>query len=64
MLTVIAVFSKYGLIVPLKSIAGVEVAEAFNTIFKERRTKKFCVDKGKKFYNKNAVGSRVVLHRK
>jgi hypothetical protein len=62
LLTVIDVFSKYGWIVPLKSKTGVEVAEAFNKIFKEgRRPEKLWVDKGKEFYNKNvkALGAQL-----
>ena len=63
LLTVIDVFSKYGWIVPLKSKTGAEVAEAFNTIFKEgRRPGKFWVDKGKEFYNKNVKELGVELY--
>ena len=50
LLTVIDVFSKYGWIVPLKSKTGVEVAGAFNKIFKERKPEKLWVDKGKKSF--------------
>ena len=66
LLTVIDVFSKYGWIVPLKSKTGAEVAEAFNTIFKEgRRPDKLWVDKGREFYNKNvnALGVRDYIQR-
>jgi len=63
LLTVIDVFSKYGWIVPLKSKTGAEVAEAFNTIFKEgRRPGKLWVDKGKEFYNKNVKELGVELY--
>lgn len=62
MLTVIDVFSKYGWIVPLKSKTGVEVAEAFNKIFKKRQPQKLWVDKGKEFYNKNVMALRVELY--
>jgi len=63
LLTVIDVFSKYGWIVPLKSKTGVEVAEAFNTIFKEgRRPDKLWVDKGKEFYNRNVKALGVELY--
>ena len=37
LLMVVDVFSKYGWIVPLKSKTGVDVADALNKIFKERR---------------------------
>lgn len=62
LLTVIDVFSKYGWIVPLKSKTGVEVARAFNKIFKERKPEKLWVDKGKEFYNKNVRVLRVELY--
>ena len=50
---VIDVFSKYGRIVPLKSKTGVDVADALNKIFSERRCMKMWVDKGKEFYKKH-----------
>lgn len=62
LLTVIDVFSKYGWIVPLKSKTGVEVARAFNKIFKERKPEKLWVDKGKEFYNKYVRVLRVELY--
>ena len=63
LLTVIDVFSKYGWIVPLKTKTGVEVAEAFNKIFKEgRRPAKLWVDKGREFYNKNFMGLKIELY--
>lgn len=62
LLTVIDVFSKYGWIVPLKSKTGVEVAEAFSKIYKERRPEKLWVDKGKEFYNKNVKALGVELY--
>ena len=62
LLTVIDVFLKYGWIVPLKSKTGVEVAEAFHTIFKEGRPQKLWVDKGKEFYNKNVMALGVELY--
>jgi len=62
LLTVIDVFSKYGWIVPLKSKTGVEVAEAFNKVLKERRPGKLWVDKGKEFYNKNVKAMGVELY--
>ena len=62
LLTVIDVFSKYGWIVPLKSKTGVEVAKAFNKIFKERKPEKLWVDKKKEFYNKNVKALGVELY--
>ena len=53
LLTVIDIFSKLVWIVPLKRKTGPEVANAFSGIFKERRTSKMCVDKGREFYNKD-----------
>ena len=62
LLTVIDVFLKYGWIVPLKSKTGVEVAEAFNKIFKNRQPQNLWVDKGKEFYNKNVMALGVELY--
>ncbi|XP_065654916.1 uncharacterized protein LOC136081521 [Hydra vulgaris] len=58
LLMVIDVFSKYGWIVPLKNKTGVDVANALNKIFKERKCRKLWVDKSREFYNKhvNALG--------
>ena len=53
LLMVIDVFSKYGWIVPLKSKTGIDVADALNKIFKERRCDRIWVDKGLEFYNKH-----------
>ena len=55
LLTVIDIFSKYVWIVPLKTKTGLEVASAFQTIFKkgQRTPNKIWVDAGKEFYNKN-----------
>ena len=39
--------------IPLKSKTGKEVANALKKIFKERKSNKLWVDKGKEFYNKN-----------
>ena len=53
LLTVIDIFSKFVLIVPLKRKTGQEVANTFWKIFKERRPSKTWVDKGREFYNKD-----------
>ena len=50
-LAIIDVFSKYGWLIPLKDKTGKSVASALKTIFKERKTEKMRVDKGKEFYN-------------
>ena len=62
LLMVIDVFSKYGWIVPLKSKTGVDVADALNKIFGERRCMKMWVDKGKEFYNKHVKALGVQLY--
>ncbi|XP_065679832.1 uncharacterized protein LOC136094147 [Hydra vulgaris] len=59
LLVVIDIFSKYGWIIPLKSKTAIEVAHAFNKIFKDRKctnlakAPKLWVDKGLEFYNKH-----------
>ena len=53
MLAVIDIFSKYGWFIPLKSKTVVEVANALQNIFKERKPEKLWVDKGKEFYNRD-----------
>ena len=53
LLAVIDIFSKYGWLIPLKDKTGETVASALKTIFKERKSEKIWVDKGKEFYNKN-----------
>ena len=53
LLTVIDIFSKFVWIVPLKWKTGMEVANAFSMILKERRPTKMWVDKGREFYNKD-----------
>jgi len=45
-------FSKYGWMKPLKSKTGLEVANALEKIFKERKPDKLHVDFGREFYNK------------
>ena len=72
LLMVIDVFSKYGWIVPLKSKTGVDVANALNKIFSnrrspgfassERRCTKMWVDKGKEFYNKHVKALGIQLY--
>ena len=49
----LAVFSKYGWLIPLKDKTGKCVASALKNIFKERKPEKMWVDKGKEFYNKD-----------
>ena len=49
LLTVIYIFSKFVLIIPVQ-----EVANAFSRILKERVPSKMWVDKGPKFYNKKS----------
>ena len=53
LLAVIDIFSKYGWLIPLKDKTGKSVASALKTIFKERKSEKMWVDKGKEFYNKD-----------
>ena len=53
LLTVIAIFSKFVWIVPLKRKTGQEVTNAFSRILKERRPSKTWVDRGREFYNKD-----------
>ena len=50
---VLDVFSKYGWIIPLKDKKGETLAEAFKTIFKERKPQYLWTDKGKEYYNKH-----------
>ena len=52
-LTVIDVLSKYAWAIPLKSKRGSEMAEAFKSIFKDRRPNKIQFDEGREFYNRN-----------
>ena len=53
LLMVLDLFSKYGWIAPLKTKTGLEVSEAFESIFRQVKPKKLWVDKGKEYYNKN-----------
>ncbi|XP_065642439.1 uncharacterized protein LOC136074068 [Hydra vulgaris] len=59
---VIDVFSKYGWIVPLKSKTGVDVANALNKIFHERKCQKTWVNKGLEFYYKHVKALGVQLY--
>ncbi|XP_065680613.1 uncharacterized protein LOC136094546 [Hydra vulgaris] len=59
---VIDIFSKYGWIIPLKSKTGIEVANAFNKIFKDRKCNKLWVDKGLEFYSKHFKALGVHLY--
>ncbi|XP_065672077.1 uncharacterized protein LOC136089906 [Hydra vulgaris] len=58
---VVDAFSKYGLIVPLKSKAGVNVANALNKIFKES-VKKIWLNKTLGFYKKHVKALGVELY--
>jgi len=49
LLTVIDVLSKYGWMEPLKNKTGLEVANALEKIFKERKPDKLWVDMGENF---------------
>ena len=51
LLTVIDVFSKYGWIVPLKTITGKEVAKAFRKLILRCHPNRLWTDKGTEFYN-------------
>ena len=53
LLCVIAIFSKYAWVVPLKDKKGIIIVNAFQIILKEskRKPNKIWVDKGSKFYN-------------
>ncbi|XP_065673267.1 uncharacterized protein LOC136090495 [Hydra vulgaris] len=62
LLMVIDVFSKYGWIVPLKSKTGVDVANALNKIFHERKCQQIWVEKGLEFYNKHVKALGVELY--
>ena len=54
LITVIDIFSKFVWIVPLKLETGQKVANAFSSIFKERRPSKMWVDKGRECYSKDS----------
>ena len=51
LLMVIDVFSKFGWIRPLKDKRGQTVADAFRSIFRERKPKMLWTDKGSEFFN-------------
>ena len=51
LLMVIDVFSKFGWIRPLKDKRGQSVADAFRSIFRERKPKMLWTDKGSEFFN-------------
>ena len=53
LLTVIDIFSIFVWIIPIKRKAGPEVANAFLSILKERRSSKMWVDKRWEFFNKD-----------
>ena len=51
LLTVIAIFSEFVWIVPLKQKIGQKVANTFSRFLKERRRSKMRVNKDREFYN-------------
>ena len=54
-LTILDGFTRFAWVIPLKTKPGLEVATAFQTVFKEskRRSERVCVDEGKEFYNQH-----------
>ena len=52
LLTCIDIFSKYSWVIPLKDKKGINVKNALQKIFKERKCKYLWIDRGKEFYNK------------
>ena len=51
-LTRIDIFSKHSWVIPLKDKKGINVKNAFQKIFKQRKCKFLWIDRGKEFYNK------------
>ena len=56
LLTVIDVYGKYGWIVPLKTKAGKEVAQAFRKLFRNGHQSRLWTEKGTEFYNRQLKG--------
>ena len=52
LLTCIDIFSKFAWVIPLKDKKGINVKNALEKIFIERKPKFLWTDKGKEFYNK------------
>ena len=52
LLTCIDIFSKYSWVIPLKDKKGINVKNALQKIFKQRKCKFLWTDRGKEFYNK------------
>ena len=52
LLTCIDIFSKYSWVIPLKDKKGINIKNALQKIFKQRKPKFLWTDKGKEFYNK------------
>lgn len=52
-LNVIDIFSRYAWSIPIKNKTGIEVTNAFKTIFKETIPEKIQFDEGKEFYNRH-----------
>jgi hypothetical protein len=51
-LTIIDVFTKYELVIPLKNKTGQTITDTFTNIFKKTIPSKLWVDRGSEFYNK------------
>ena len=52
LITCIDIFSKYSWVIPLKDKKGINVKNALQKIFKQRKSKFLWTDKGTEFYNK------------
>ena len=52
LLTCIDIFSKYSWVIPLKDKKGINVKNALQKIFKQRKCEFLWTDRGKEFYNK------------
>ena len=52
LLTCIDIFSNYSWVIPLKDKKGINVKNALEKIFKEKKCKYLWTDRGKEFYNK------------
>ena len=52
LLTYIDIFSKYSWVIPLKDKKGINVKNALQKIFKQRKCEFLWTDRGKEFYNK------------
>ena len=61
LLTCIDIFSKYAFVIPLKDEKGINVKNALEKIFKERKCKFLFTDKGREFYKQ--TGTRFIKRR-